>query len=133
MTLETPKVLVVDDHDLSGFLMHEFLEALGVENTIVTSGADCLEHLTATPDQFDLVLMDIHMPELSGDETTKRIRSMAENPPKEIPVVAVTADSRWSNENLRNDSGLNDYLPKPVSVDDLRKMCAKCGVEASAA
>lgn len=133
MSPNAPKVLVVDDHDLSGFLMQEFLESLGVANTIVSSGADCLERLTATPEQFDLILMDIHMPELSGDETTKRIRNMAASRPKQIPVVAVTADARWSNETLRRDSGLNDYLPKPVSVDDLREMCVKFGVQANAA
>lgn len=122
------KILVVEDDELSAFMMEELLETLGLEAEVARTAEEALDTLYGRPGEFALVLMDIHMPKMTGDQAVIRIRATDHNPPRNIPVVAVTADPVWADQRRRNTVGLTDYLPKPVDVEALSAICARFGV-----
>lgn len=125
------KVLVVEDDALSAFMMEELLETLGLRAEVARSAREGLARLEEAPEDFALILMDIHMPEMTGDQAVLRIRSTPRQPPRNIPVVAVTADPVWADPQRRKTIGLTDYLPKPVDVEALSAICARFGVQAN--
>ncbi|WP_422365214.1 response regulator [Pelagibius sp.] len=118
------KVLVVEDDELTRFLMGEMCRALGLDCEIVADGQNCLDRLQAGPVDFDLVLMDLHMPRVSGLEATKAIRNSADYFVKALPVVAVTADTHWHERSQYEPHGFDSVLPKPVEMDALTAIVA---------
>ena len=116
------KVLLVEDDDLSCFMMEEMLEELGLPFEVARNGQDCVEMLTERPHEFNSVLMDIHMPVKTGVEALAEIRSAPNDPPRDLYVVAVTADSAWHSESVAKAQGFNTVLPKPVSMSGLEKV-----------
>lgn len=122
------KILVVEDDDLSAFMMEELLETLGLQAEVARTAEQALDRLHEAPQEFALVLMDIHMPRMTGDQAVIRIRATGGHPPRNIPVVAVTADPIWADPRRRSMVGLTDYLPKPVDVEALSAICARFGV-----
>lgn len=125
------KILVVEDDPLSAFMMEELLTTLGIMVEVTRSAEDGLERLHADPGGFTLVLMDIHMPDMTGDQAVIRLRQTDAHPPRNIPVVAVTADPVWADPTKRQTVGLTDYLAKPVDVEALSTLCARFGVPAN--
>ena len=122
------KVLIVEDDNLSGFMMEELLETLGVETELASSAEAALAVLNARPKEFALVFMDIHMPKMTGDQAVIRIRESEEAPPRDIPVIAVTADPIWADAGRQKAIGLTDYLPKPVNMESLTAICRRFGL-----
>lgn len=116
------KVLLVEDDDLSCFMMEEMLEELGLPFEVARNGQDCVDVLTKRPGEFTSVLMDIHMPVKTGVEALADIRSAPNNPPKDLFVVAVTADIAWHSETTAKAQGFNTVLAKPVSMSGLEKV-----------
>jgi CheY-like chemotaxis protein len=109
-------VLHVDDDPVNLRVVEEILTAFGHRAVKAASGSEALEQLSSQA--FDVVLMDIHMPEMSGIEVLKRIRE-AEGPMRDTPVIALTADilSREPKEYLA--LGFSGFVPKPVMVQGL--------------
>jgi len=109
-------VLHVDDDPVNLRVVEEILTAFGHRAVKALSGAEALEQLGAQA--FDVVLMDIHMPEMSGIEVLKRIRGSL-GPERDTPVIALTADilSREPSEYLA--LGFAGFVPKPVMVQGL--------------
>lgn len=122
------KVLIVEDDALSAFMMEEVLETLGHPAELARSAEECLERLQEAPQDYMLVLMDIHMPRMTGDQAVARIRGTDMHPPRNIPVIAVTADPVWADPERRRKVGLTDYLPKPVDVEALSAICRRFGI-----
>ncbi|KGD66648.1 sensor/response regulator hybrid [Alcanivorax nanhaiticus] len=110
-------VMVVDDHPGNLKLARVFLEELGADVTACESGASALEAFQQ--DDFDLVFMDIQMPGMDGKTTTARMRSH-ETGTRHTPIVALTAHALESERRDLLDSGLDDYLSKPISEKQLR-------------
>ena len=110
-------VMLVDDHPGNLKLARVFLEELGAIVTPCDSGQQALD---AFRDQeFDLVFMDIQMPGMDGKATTARIREL-ETPGCHTPIVALTAHALESERRDLLDSGLDDYLSKPITEGQLR-------------
>lgn len=106
------KILAVDDNLSNLKLIQTLLEDLGIETTTASSGAMALNILE---DQvFDLIFMDIQMPQLDGLETTQMIRSKINHPRARIPVVALTAHAMANERDHLLKSGMDDYLTKPI-------------------
>lgn len=122
------RVLVIEDDTLSAFLMEELLATFGLEAELARSAQDGIEILRAAPEAFDLVLMDIHMPGMTGDDAARILRGASAQELRAIPIVAVTADPVWADPKRRAEAGLSDYLPKPVNVDALNALCQRFGV-----
>ena len=110
------KVLHVDDEAMNLVVVKEILSAFGHSAQQAWSGAEALERLAAKP--YDVILMDIHMPGMSGIETVARLRAK-DGPNQETPVIALTADtvSRGLPEYL--SLGFTDYVTKPILVSRL--------------
>ena len=105
-------VLVVEDNDLNMKLFHDLLEAHGYQILQTKNGRDALR--LAREHHPDLILMDIQLPEISGLEVTKLIKSDVSL--RQIPVVAVTAFAMKGDEEKIREGGCEAYIAKPISV-----------------
>ncbi|VAW14749.1 hypothetical protein MNBD_BACTEROID05-616 [hydrothermal vent metagenome] len=109
------KVLVVDDVQANIDLMKVYLEILGCEVDCALNGMEAIEKIKTNP--YDLCLMDIMMPVMTGIEATKIIRcDVSEN----LPIVAVTGSREAENRKKCFDSGMNDYITKPIDLEVLK-------------
>jgi signal transduction histidine kinase/AmiR/NasT family two-component response regulator len=112
-------ILVAEDNAVNQTIIQAMLKQLGYRSTLVANGRDALAALAAQP--FDLVLMDCNMPVLDGLETTRRLRAgEAGGPSAATPVIALTANAMDSDRERCLAAGMNDFLPKPVSIAALR-------------
>lgn len=105
-------VLIVEDNDLNMKLFKDLLEAHGYNTMHTRDGMEVLD--LAHQHKPDLIIMDIQLPEVSGLEVTKWIKSDPEL--KHIPVIAVTAFAMKGDEEKIRAGGCEDYLSKPISV-----------------
>lgn len=110
------RVLHVDDDPMNLRVVQEILTAFGHTAVMAASGAEALEHLGAQ--LFDVVLMDIHMPGMTGIEVVERLRASV-GPERNTPVIALTADvlSRRPQEYMA--LGFDDFVAKPILVSGL--------------
>ncbi|HSH01608.1 MAG TPA: response regulator [Anaerolineae bacterium] len=111
------KVLVVDDDMRNAFALSKLLGDKEMKVTLARSGQQALDILDENEIQFDLIIMDIMMPEMDGYETMKRIRQQPRF--QKLPILAVTAKAMKGDAAKCIDAGANDYLPKPVDIDKL--------------
>ncbi len=120
-TIKNANILVVDDHPTNLLLIRKMLNKLGFEHIVeCASGEEALEHYTK--EKFDLILMDCHLPHISGMETTKTIRRMEqENHTHYTPVIALTADVLEETRKNCSAAGMDLYLTKPITKDKLSK------------
>jgi CheY-like chemotaxis protein len=109
------RVLVVDDSPTCQIIARTLLERAGIEVGCAASGALALDTLGREP--FDLVLMDIELPDMDGFETARRIRQHAS--PAELPIVAMTAHDIDRQGQACLACGLNGVLAKPIALEEL--------------
>lgn len=110
------RILLVDDNAVNLQIARLFLAPLEVEITEARHGRQALDELAAG--QFDLVLLDVHMPVMDGTETIRRIRSSSEAWSK-VPVIALTADAMTGDRERYLAMGMNGYTTKPVNQHEL--------------
>ncbi|EKT86849.1 hybrid sensor histidine kinase/response regulator [Leptospira santarosai] len=112
------KILVAEDNETNCLLIERALKKLGYDPVVVRNGREVIEKMQLY--FFDLILMDIHMPEVDGIEATKWIRSQKQN--AEFPIIiALTADVIESNKEIYISKGMNDCLTKPLDLPLLKK------------
>ena len=121
-------VLLAEDNDLNAEIAIALLKEKG---TIVTRTADGKSALTqfcnTAPGTFDLILMDIMMPEMNGYEATKAIRNLPDRPDgKKIPIIAMTANAFAEDIQAALDAGMNAHVAKPIDMDILISAIEKC-------
>ena len=105
-------VLVVEDHYINQVVIQTLFEKLGVSLSVVSTGEEGVEYAKSNP--VDLVLMDLNLPGIQGDEATAKIKGFKPN----LPIVALTADVITRPEYLR-EQGLDDVLTKPIDSSEL--------------
>ena len=103
------KVLVVEDMALNQLLMRTLLDDFGFECDIVDNGKLAIDKLNTN--QYDIILMDLQMPEMNGFETTEYIRNTLKST---IPIIALTADVTTVDVEKCKHAGMNDYVAKPI-------------------
>nr|WP_158593949.1 response regulator [Cohnella faecalis] len=108
-------VLVVDDQPVNRLVAGELLSQYGLQALTAESGAQAIEMVKLHP--FSLILMDLHMPEMDGLETTMRIRSDENS--RNVPIVALTADTMPEQRSRCLIAGMNEVLLKPIMPDRL--------------
>ena len=114
------KVLLVEDHAMNQKLAIRFMEKWGVIPEIADNGKIAVEKVTAN--KYDLILMDIHMPEMDGIEATRTIQSQIENPP---PIVIMSADVFKKENHKDSKIYISDFVLKPFKSSDIRDIFIK--------
>jgi len=117
-SFEGKTVLLVDDDIRNIFALMSALEARGLQVQVARNGVEALEALDKNKD-IDLILMDIMMPKMDGYEAMRRIRRHDDARIRELPIVALTAKAMKEDHEKCMEAGANDYLPKPVNLENL--------------
>ena len=110
------RVLLVEDNAINALLARTLLTREGCAVDVAGGGQEALAALAVGA--YDLVLMDMRMPDLSGVETTRRLRSAGDR----TPVVALTANAFEDDRRACLEAGMNDFLVKPLAADALRRV-----------
>ena len=106
------RILVVEDDEMNQMVAQGVLEAAGAAVTLASNGREALD--LVTPGAFDVVLMDMQMPDMDGIETTRRLR--ADPALAGLPIIAMTASAMAGDRERLLEAGMNDYVAKPVRV-----------------
>jgi signal transduction histidine kinase/ActR/RegA family two-component response regulator len=112
------RVLLVEDNKINQFVTASFLKNWGLKTDIANNGQEALDLLMVR--DYDICLMDLHMPVLDGLETVREFRKK-EKPPrnKNLPIIALTANAFSDTKKEVLDSGMNDFTSKPINQDEL--------------
>ncbi len=117
ITLKYPgaRVLLAEDNPVNSMLATELLGLAGLHVTHAATGAEALQHLQVQ--DFDLVLMDVHMPEMDGLQATRLIRQLPRG--GQVPIIAMTASVLHSDQSACLDAGMDGHLGKPINTQEL--------------
>jgi PAS domain S-box-containing protein len=116
-SLKGMKLLIVEDNAINVFLMKNFMKQWEVEYDVAENGLIALQKVQEN--DYDLVLMDLQMPEMDGYEATVRIRQLPEAKYAELPIIALTASAMLDIKDIAFTVGMNDYVSKPFSPAEL--------------
>ena len=122
-SLKDTRVLVAEDWELNQFLVQYILESWGCKVTMVNNGREALDMVKSQ--EFDLVLMDIHMPEMDGISATKKIRKLGDKEKTALPIIALTANALKTDHMHYIESGINDCVTKPYTEEKLFRVINK--------
>lgn len=117
--LKDKTILITDDDMRNIFALSSALQVYDIKIVIAANGREAIERVEDTP-AIDLVLMDIMMPEMDGYEAMKIIRQKKEH--KKLPIIALTAKAMKNDREKCIEAGANDYIAKPVDIDQLLSM-----------
>ena len=119
------RVLLAEDNELNAEIAMTVLKENGLKAERAANGKQCMEMLKKMPeDYYDMILMDIQMPEMDGYEATKRIRNL-DDARADIPIVAMTANVFEEDRQKALESGMNAHVSKPVDMNMLFKVMAQ--------
>jgi len=127
MTLEeTPdlsrfRILLAEDIEINREIVLALLEATGVQIDCVVNGREACDLVAAEPDTYDLILMDLQMPEMGGLEATRCIRAMDNPRCREIPIIAMTANAFQEDIQQCLEAGMDMHIAKPIDSDLLTR------------
>ena len=113
------RILLAEDNAINALLTRTLLEAEGHTVETVEDGQLAVDAMRTS--NFDMILMDMRMPNMDGLESTRKIRALP-NVPKGLPIVALTANAFDDDRNACFDAGMNDFMTKPVSAEELSEM-----------
>lgn len=120
---KTVKILLAEDNDINQILTKKMLEKHGFVVKAVSNGIEILNELNNN-DEFDIILMDIQMPDMDGITTTEIIRGHKHDSRwkinrRDIPIIALTANAMKEDRQLCTNAGMDDYLAKPIRINSL--------------
>jgi protein-histidine pros-kinase len=119
------RILVVEDNPVNQLVVSRVLEGAGYEVAIASNGREALERLQEPV--WDLVLMDVQMPEMGGLEATRRYRQQEQGSRRHLPIIGLTAGAMAEDRQACLDSGMDEYVPKPVRRQDLLAAIGRVG------
>jgi signal transduction histidine kinase/DNA-binding response OmpR family regulator len=114
-------ILLAEDLEINWEIVCALLEPLGFEIQWAKNGREALEMYKKNPSAYDLILMDMQMPEMDGLEATRRIRDLSDPRARKIPIVALTANVFKEDIDNSLAAGMNDHLGKPLDFEELLK------------
>lgn len=115
--LKNLKILLVEDNPINQLICKSLLKEKEIEPDLAEDGATALE--LASTRFYDLILMDIMLPDIGGKEVTSIIRGLANKQKSEVPILALTANAMKGDSEIYLKAGMNDYLSKPYTEDEL--------------
>ena len=116
-------ILLAEDNAVNQRVAQRFIERWGHEVAIVSSGKEALAAIKERP--FDLVLMDVQMPEMGGFEATRAIRAREKHTGVHLPIVAMTAHAMKGDRERCLEAGMDAYVAKPVEAEELAQVIGK--------
>jgi len=111
-------VLLVEDNRVNRMIATSLLQKMGVSAAVAENGKEAVEAVES--EAWDLILMDCQMPVMDGYDATRAIREMEEERGGHVPIVALTASARESDKRRCLESGMDAFLSKPLTIDELR-------------
>ncbi|MFQ5562072.1 MAG: response regulator [Parvularculaceae bacterium] len=120
------RILLAEDNQINAVLAVALIKRAGHSVDVAANGAEAVTAVRNAP--YDLVLMDMHMPEMDGLEAARRIRKL-EDDARDTPIVALTANAMAHDRQKCLSAGMNDFLSKPFDPDDLEELLDKWGGE----
>lgn len=117
------KVLIVEDNLINQKVLHKLLGKLNIPADIAVNGKEAVS--LYTENEYDIIFMDLHMPEMDGFEATEKIHSSAKYQKKPIPIIAVTASAFDEDKVKAISNGMDDFITKPVVLKNLEEIIAK--------
>lgn len=130
-TLNKRNILLAEDNALNMEIAECILTELGAKVTKAWNGKEAVDIFAASaPGHFDLILMDIMMPEMGGREATRSIRAMNRPDAKSVLIMAMSANSLQEDIQKNRNAGMNDHISKPISSDKLKKALLECDLKA---
>jgi len=115
------RILVAEDHSLNQIFIRKLLQKMNIPHmTLVENGNDVLEAIKK--EKYDVILMDCHMPEKNGYETTAEIRQLERGGNVHVPIVAMTADAMFGVREQCVKAGMDDYLSKPIDSQKFKNI-----------
>ncbi len=119
------RVLLVEDNPVNQAVAKKMLQKIGLDFEVVNNGQEAIDRL-AQPHEFNLVLMDCQMPIMDGYAATGEIRNREQqNGQKHLPVVAMTANAMEGDKEKCLSAGMDDYVPKPVKLAELKSVLSR--------
>ncbi|HPE95383.1 MAG TPA: response regulator [Bacillota bacterium] len=120
---EGKKVLIADDVSLNRYMAERIIIGNGGNTVSVKNGKAALDaFVSSAPGEYSMILMDVKMPIMDGLEATTLIRESDHQNAKDIPIIALTAEISNTDRQTCLDRGMNNYLAKPYSADQLISM-----------
>lgn len=119
------KILLVEDDAFTRFKMQEIAQSVGIQVETAVDGAEGAAIFKKRPQEFDLILMDLHMPVMSGIDATSAIREIGDDANKSVPIVAVTSDAHYHNIDVVQELGMNGFARKPMDEGVLREIVSQ--------
>jgi len=116
-TLGPLKVLIAEDNEINKLIAKTMLNRWGFTTTIAKDGEEAVREVTEN--DFDFILMDIHMPNKDGITATKDIRQMPNPAKNSLPIIALTANTQIGVNNRYIDLGMDGFLSKPFKEEEL--------------
>ena len=110
--LRGARILLAEDNEINQQIAIELLEGVGATVQVANNGREAVERLTASPTAFDVVLMDLQMPEMDGYQATAKIRADARF--ANLPIIAMTAHATMEERQRCLAAGMNDHVSKPI-------------------
>lgn len=123
--LEGKRILLAEDNELNAEIAETVLEETGIKVKHVEDGIQCIEELKKMPEKYyDVILMDVQMPNMDGYTATQRIRDLDDSR-AEIPIIAMTANAYDEDRRKAQEAGMDGFLAKPLDVDEMMRLLGK--------
>jgi signal transduction histidine kinase/BarA-like signal transduction histidine kinase len=123
--LEGKRILLAEDNELNAEIAETVLVEAGIEVKRVEDGLQCIEELKKMPENYyDVILMDVQMPNMDGYTATQRIRDLDDSR-AEIPIIAMTANAYDEDRRKAQEAGMDGFLAKPLDVDEMMRLLAQ--------
>lgn len=119
------KVLIVDDNKVNRQVAQELMKLFGFEAHLAESGREAIDLVSRHLVSYDIIFMDHMMPYMDGAEATENIRQLEGNYAKNVPIIALTANAIKGVDKQLLKSGMNDYIAKPIKIDQLSAILRK--------
>lgn len=123
--LKGKRILLAEDNDLNAEIAETVLVEAGIEVKRVEDGLQCIEELKKMPENYyDVILMDVQMPNMDGYTATQRIRDLDDSR-AEIPIIVMTANAYDEDRRKAQEAGMDGFLAKPLDVDEMMRLLGK--------
>jgi CheY-like chemotaxis protein len=116
------RILLAEDNPVNQKLAMMMLGKSGYQVDVAGNGTEAVDKFSADPDAYDLIFMDVQMPEMDGKEATQRLRSLGF---QAVPIVAMTAHAMKGDRELCIEAGMDDYMTKPIKRNEVFNMIEK--------